>query len=310
MFNFIVVTTFLILRCCTIFAVYDVSICAIFQDEAPYFKEWIEFHKLQGVRHFYLYNNNSQDNYQEILEPYIASGEVTLIQWPYTYKYGDHAHWIRIQCSAYMDCIRTYQDDTVWLAAIDVDEFLFCPNGALLPEFLKSYIGFGGVAVNWIKFGTSGVEDIPPKVCMIELLTHCLNPQAADNKFVKSIVQPKLVTRCLGAHHFDYLLGYYAVDANKTISQGSRTNHNDVSQIRINHYWTRTINYLFRKKIEGRQKRRPQFTTEIIMQMVKEYDECVDTAILRFIDELRKAMGFPEYDRNDSLTLRLEEAIP
>ena len=31
---------------------YQVSICAIFKDEAPYIKEWIEFHKIVGVEHF------------------------------------------------------------------------------------------------------------------------------------------------------------------------------------------------------------------------------------------------------------------
>ena len=44
---------------------YNVSACAIFQNEAPYLKEWIEYHRLIGVEHFYLYNNGSTDNYDE-----------------------------------------------------------------------------------------------------------------------------------------------------------------------------------------------------------------------------------------------------
>ena len=31
---------------------YQVSICAIFKNEAKYLKEWIEFHKIIGVEHF------------------------------------------------------------------------------------------------------------------------------------------------------------------------------------------------------------------------------------------------------------------
>ena len=38
---------------------YNVAVCAIFKNEAPYLKEWIEFNHLVGVEHFYLYNNNS-----------------------------------------------------------------------------------------------------------------------------------------------------------------------------------------------------------------------------------------------------------
>jgi hypothetical protein len=33
------------------------SICAIFRHEAPYLREWIEFHKLIGAERFFLYDN-------------------------------------------------------------------------------------------------------------------------------------------------------------------------------------------------------------------------------------------------------------
>ena len=60
---------------------YNVSICGIFKNEGKYLREWIEFHKIVGVEHFYLYNNNSEDNFREILEPYIEDGLVTLVEW-------------------------------------------------------------------------------------------------------------------------------------------------------------------------------------------------------------------------------------
>ena len=36
---------------------YSVSIVAIAKNEGIYFKEWIEYHKLIGIEHFYIYNN-------------------------------------------------------------------------------------------------------------------------------------------------------------------------------------------------------------------------------------------------------------
>ena len=36
---------------------YKLSICAIFKNEANYLKEWIEYHRMVGVEHFYLYNS-------------------------------------------------------------------------------------------------------------------------------------------------------------------------------------------------------------------------------------------------------------
>ncbi len=42
-----------------------ISIISLFRDEAPYLKEWIEFHRLIGVDQFHLVNNNSTDNYRK-----------------------------------------------------------------------------------------------------------------------------------------------------------------------------------------------------------------------------------------------------
>lgn len=55
-----------------------VAICALFKNEAPFLREWIEYHLMIGVSHLYLYNNCSSDNYLAILKPYIKSGVVEL----------------------------------------------------------------------------------------------------------------------------------------------------------------------------------------------------------------------------------------
>lgn len=44
------------------------SICAVIKNEGPYLEEWIEFHRIQGVEHFYLYDNGSADQTKDILE--------------------------------------------------------------------------------------------------------------------------------------------------------------------------------------------------------------------------------------------------
>ena len=44
------------------------SICMNFKDEAIYLKDWVEYHLSIGVDHFYLYNNESSDNFLEILK--------------------------------------------------------------------------------------------------------------------------------------------------------------------------------------------------------------------------------------------------
>ncbi|ELV04510.1 glycosyltransferase family 92 protein [Brachyspira hampsonii] len=53
-----------------------ISILATVKNEAPYIKEWIEYHRIIGAERFYIYDNESTDNLKEVLEPYIKEGIV------------------------------------------------------------------------------------------------------------------------------------------------------------------------------------------------------------------------------------------
>ena len=56
---------------------YDLAIFAVMKNEAPYVKEWLDYHLAAGVEHFYIFDNESSDNLKEILQPYIDAGIVT-----------------------------------------------------------------------------------------------------------------------------------------------------------------------------------------------------------------------------------------
>ena len=127
---------------------YYVSICAIFKNEAPYLKEWIEFHKIIGIEHFYLYNNNSDDNYRDVLKPYIRDNIVTLVQWPM--QQG--------QMDAYKDCVNKYKNQTNWIGFIDLDEFVVPKSYNNIKNFLRPIEKkTGALFINWRLFGTSGL---------------------------------------------------------------------------------------------------------------------------------------------------------
>lgn len=128
-------------------AKYNVSICGIFKNEAPYLKEWIEFNHIVGVDHFYLYNNNSEDSFRTVLQPYISSGLVTLVEWPHNQQ----------QMQAYKDCIRQFASETKWLGFIDIDEFIVPKSTDSIYDFLKPFEATrGSVCIYWRLYGTSG----------------------------------------------------------------------------------------------------------------------------------------------------------
>ncbi|MGO5179073.1 glycosyltransferase family 92 protein [Collinsella sp. LCP21S3_E4] len=129
---------------------YYVSICAIFKNEARYLREWIEFHRIVGVDHFYLYNNNSEDDYESVLDPYINSGIVTLVSWPKQ----------QAQMEAYRNCISSFSEETNWLGFIDIDEFVVPVDTNSIGDFLRPFqSSYGSVLIYWRLFGSSGQMD-------------------------------------------------------------------------------------------------------------------------------------------------------
>lgn len=143
---------------------YDVSICAIFKNEAAYLCEWIEFNHLVGINHFYMYNNNSSDDYKSVLDPYVNKGWVTLIDWPYNQK----------QIESYKDCINKYSSETKWLGFIDIDEFIIPKSTDNIYDFLKQFeLNRGAVTIYWKLFGSSGLVDRAVNRLVTEDFTVC-----------------------------------------------------------------------------------------------------------------------------------------
>lgn len=145
---------------------YRVCICAIFKNEAPYLQEWIEYNHIVGVDHFYLYNNNSEDDYMTILQPYIEKGLITLIDWPFNHK----------QMEAYIDGIRRFAKDTKWMGFIDIDEFIVPKSTDSIYDFLKKFEKKrGAVNIYWKLYGTSGLLDRDRSGLVVEDFTVCWN---------------------------------------------------------------------------------------------------------------------------------------
>ena len=276
----------------TTYAEYSLSLCAIFKNEAPHLREWIEFHRIQGVEHFFLYNNQSEDAFAEVLQPYLEQNVATLIDWPFSQMARNGHEWVKIQKAAYMDAIQQYGETSQWMGFLDIDEFLFCPSGESLPSFLSRYEEFGGVGVNWLMFGTSALEEIPQGSSMIEALTRCSLPSHSLSYRVKMIVQPKCVTRCCHAHSFLYKEPFFAVNCNRMVIEPKALNSPSIShdQIRINHYWTRTEKYFREEKIESRKMRRESETEEALRKRAAAYNLASDFAIQRFVPELKNRL--------------------
>ena len=154
------------------------TICAIVKDEDPYLEEWIRYHQLLGVEHFYLFDNESRIPLRETLAPFIAEGLVD-VEWV-----DGHAR----QLGVYTRACRDHPDDCRWMAMIDIDEFLVPHRHESLRDLLELYEKFGGLAINWQVFGPSGHQTRPPGL-QIAQFTKKMPIHSQSNQHVKTIAQ-------------------------------------------------------------------------------------------------------------------------
>jgi hypothetical protein len=259
------------------------SACAIYRDEAPYLREWIEFHRLVGVERFFLYDNLSVDDHMTVLEPYIERGIVHLEDWPMTEG---------AQIPAYEHCIREHAAESRWIAIIDIDEFLFSPAGRRLDDLLVEYERWPAVGVNWAVFGPSGHERKPPGL-VIENYSLRLRTDATQmaTKTIKSIVDPARVARTTGVHCQVYdRLG--AVDENHYPIPGGRTKSVSFERLRINHYFTKSLEEFQRLGTRvGQNPRKGRRRYEIALSPVWEDETVNDEAILQYLPALRETVS-------------------
>lgn len=230
---------------------YELSICAIFRDDAKYIPEWIDFHRKQGVDHFYLFDNLSNDNPKHILRKYIKGGSVTLIDWPF--ESTCESDWGPIQHSAYMHCINHYGRKSKWIAFLDTDEFLFSPTKRDLRLILTHFKSHPGVGVNWIMYGSSNVLRIENGEKMVDKLVWRGPINQGVNTHIKSIVQPRMVIDCISPHYFIFSVGSTVSENLKPIAQAC-TDSVSVDLLRINHYWQRDLEFFMNVKVPRRLK--------------------------------------------------------
>ncbi len=267
---------------------YEFSICAIFRDEAPYLKEWIEFHKIMGTDHFYLFNNDSSDHYMEVLQPYIASEEVELIDWPSP----PDEDWTPYQEKAYQLCLEASRHITRWLAFLDLDEFLVPLQDCTVLDFLHQHEDAGVILAYWRTFGTSFIPKIPADTLLTECLIRTHPPLAKGEMcYGKPIVKPHRISYInihsgrSDSHETYYAHPGYADDWNR------EKIHATQPELRINHYWTRDEKFLLSVKRERRERyeRRP-WNDKKIQALRQAYNEEEDRAIWRWIPELRQRL--------------------
>lgn len=224
-----------------------VGLVTMFRDEAQYLKEWIEFHLLVGIDKFYLVNNNSIDNYLEILKPYMDQGTVELIENAVETKFNPIGreneeiivyHWIK----KLNEIIFSSPED--WMIHVSTDEFLFPTEHSNIKDVLEGYGSqIGEISVNWTLFGNNQIE-VKNGELLIEKLTKSCHSNHPDNYHVKPIVRPSAIEYLPSVHFSRLKPNFIKVDALGN-SNNFKTEYEVAERVlaplHINHYRFRDL---------------------------------------------------------------------
>jgi hypothetical protein len=264
---------------------YELAIVTQFKDEAPYLKEWIEYHRMVGVDHFFLYNNSSTDCWGEVLKPYIDEGLVEVFHWP-----SETAEHLPRLLEAYKHAIRRARGNTKWVALIDLDEFILPADEKTIVECLnKNFSDAAAVYVNWLVFGTSGVYLSPDEPLIPNLIECSLKETNPMNNVGKTIVRPErvMVDAIDYAHCVPVLFegsGYYNGNGQKMNywSGPLRVVYHAYRFLRINHYRLRDENFFQNTRlVEG--KKGYFLGREYLLELNRECSMAKNYEIIEFI---------------------------
>lgn len=185
------------------------SILAIMKNEAMNLKIWIDHYIFQGVDHFYLIDNGSDDETIEIIKNLINNGySITLYKLHEKFKQQEHYQYVYDN--------EHLQKKTKWLIVADLDEFFYCYNSKISTE-LKKYEDYDFITSKWRMFGSNNCIKHPKDIRI------SLTKRVKElHRLTKYIFQTKnIYSRSLGIHYLND--GY--------------TNNIDLSDIfRLNHY--------------------------------------------------------------------------
>ena len=279
---------------------YVLSIGAIFKNEGPYLREWIEYHRMVGVEHFYLYNNDSTDNYQQSIGDYVNNGIVSLFNIP-----GE-----KVQTQAYNHCLKIAKEESIWLAIIDLDEFIIPKDKTTIPETINEILGranermsimdgfslsmVAGVQLCWVYYGTSFHID-PPNGLVLENYLNRIRLEDNDN-WCKCIYYTDHIDTIINPHFTIPKDGKIFIDENSDyVPICARSMTTKAKHLYVNHYTSRSYNEHVYKLTQRGWADGLQITQERVEKLLDQgqyqFNEVYDPTTLRYVPALKNRLG-------------------
>jgi hypothetical protein len=218
-----------------------VCVVAILRDELPFVDEWLAYHRLLGVDHFVLYDDDAELPLADYVAPHAAY--TTVVDW---YGQGASLPGRNRQTKAYTHAVRGIAGRFDWVAFIDGDEFIVLRQDPDVHTFLSRFSDAGAVSLHWHSFGHSGYYDDPPGLVTASLTRRMREP----GRMAKSITQVSAIRDIPSAHYCNLQAGFRRVDPNGR-PFADALYHGKTEVAHVNHYMARSFQRWLRKADRG-----------------------------------------------------------
>ncbi|CAA3018029.1 glycosyltransferase family 92 RCOM_0530710-like [Olea europaea subsp. europaea] len=187
---------------------HEMCICTMLRNQARFLPEWIMYHSRIGVQRWFIYDNSSDDDIEDVVESLVgANYNVTRHVWP----------WIKTQEAGFSHCALRAGNSCEWIGFIDVDEFFHLPSGLSLYDVVRNQSRPSEVAelrVSCHSFGPSGLKNVPVKGVTVGYTC-----RLAGWERHKSVMRPEALNSSLinVVHHFHLQAGFRYANIDRNV---------------------------------------------------------------------------------------------
>ena len=256
-----------------------VAMAAITKNEGPFIAEWVAYHYLLGVEHFFIYDNGSSDTTAAELTPFVNCGIVTLIHWPL----------FPGQIEAYQHALAVLGPNCDWMGFLDIDEFVALPAELSLPAFLGAQSpDTDEVVLFWRMYGHSG-HHARPAGLTIQNFTRC---DPAIWQISKCFVRPDRV-RLMHIHHAETVNRTSVDELGRPVRQVWMHERDapTAQRVAVNHYFTRSYDdyraKIARGQADGRSEKKLEPFEKWDFRHVDDRIARMGPAVARLLDIVR-----------------------
>jgi len=246
---------------------HHLSIMAIFKNETMNLRLWLEHYLWQGVEHFYLIDNDSNDKPLDILQEYIDNGIVSYFLRTEKYKQAEHYRNVFDE--------NNIKQNTEWLIICDLDEFFFGTEKKLIYT-IYDFKDYDVIYTNSFFYGCDDIINHPKDIRISNI--HRNDDISNGNKY---IFKPSII------NDSSEIWIHWLVVPNTFQRKIYRNEIINNTNIRLNHYQIQSLEYFQNVKMTRGDVSKAELENIRNMDIFEEYKcRCIiKDAILKNIIE-------------------------